>query len=70
MADEFRVLVSRTSVPTPAMDRLYAYLDPETPLMPEGSAEIPLDWRGVWLAAGALVGLVGLGAFVWKSRKE
>ncbi len=70
LADEFRVLVRQTSVPTPAMDRLYAYLDPETPLMPEGSAEIPLDWRGVWLAAGALAGLVGLGVLVWKSRKE
>jgi hypothetical protein len=45
------------------MDRLARYLNPTTPLLPDGSAEIPLDWGGVWLGLGALAGLVvaGLG---------
>ncbi len=29
IADEFRVLARSTSVPTPAMDHLYTYIDPD-----------------------------------------
>ena len=61
LADEFLALARTTSVPTPTIDRLYPHIAPETPLMPEGSAEIPLDWRGVWIGLGALAGaLAGL----------
>jgi 2-dehydropantoate 2-reductase len=60
LADEFRALARRTSVPTPAIDQLYAYFDPATSRMPEGRAEIPLDWRGVWLGLSALAGILGI----------
>jgi 2-dehydropantoate 2-reductase len=60
LANEFRALARRTSVPTPASERLYTFFDPATPRMPEGSAEIPLDWRGVWLGLGALAGILGI----------
>ncbi len=60
LADEFWALARATAVPTPAIDRLYQYVDPNTPTVPEGSAAIPLDYRGVWaaitLAAGVIVG--------------
>jgi ketopantoate reductase len=58
LADEFLALARSTSVPTPTIDRLYPHLDPNAPLMPEGSAEIPLDWRGVWIGMGALAGVL------------
>ena len=58
LADEFLALARSTAVPTPTIDRLYPHLDPEAPLMPEGSAEIPLDWRGVWIGLGALAWLL------------
>jgi 2-dehydropantoate 2-reductase len=58
IADEFRTLARKTSVPTPAMDRLYTYIDPATSPVPEGSARIPLNWRGVWLGLGGLAALV------------
>jgi 2-dehydropantoate 2-reductase len=54
LADEFLALARTTAVPTPLIDRLYLHFQPDAPLMPDGSAEIPLDWRGVWLGAGAL----------------
>jgi ketopantoate reductase len=57
LADEFLALARTSSVATPAIDRLYPYLDPDTPLMPEGSAEISMDWRGVWVGLGALAGV-------------
>ena len=53
LADEFLALTRNTSIPTPAIDQLYPYLDPNTPLMPEGSRQIPLKWGGL------LVGLCG-----------
>jgi 2-dehydropantoate 2-reductase len=60
LADEFRVLARQTPIPTPASERLYIYFDPAAPRVPEGSAEIPLDWRGVWLGLGALAGVLGV----------
>ena len=58
LADEFLALARTTAVHTPTIDRLYPHFDPEAPLMPEGSAEIPLDWRGVWIGLGALAWLL------------
>lgn len=58
LADEFLALARSTSVPTPAIDRLYPYLDPETPLMPEGSKEIPIRWGGL------VAWSVGLASFI------
>ena len=70
LADEFRTLTQTTNVPTPNIDRLYPYFDPETPLMPEGSQEIPLDWRGVWIGAGVLAAIVAAGVWLFKGRKS
>ncbi len=46
LAAEFRTLAQTTSVPTPAMDRLYTYIDPAVPPLSEGSAQISPSWRG------------------------
>ena len=46
LAEEFKSLVRASGVPTPVMDRLYTYLDPTVPLIPDGSAELALHWRG------------------------
>ncbi len=58
IAGELRELAQKTSVPTPAMDRLWGYFDPDTPTVPDGSSQIPMNRRGVWLGLGALVGFV------------
>lgn len=44
IADELRELTAKAGLPTPAMDRLYRYLDPAAEPVPDGSAEIPLGW--------------------------
>jgi 2-dehydropantoate 2-reductase len=64
LADEFRALALSTTVPTPAMERLYRYLDLTVPPVVQGSTKIPMDWRGVWMAMGLLAGVVAL----WKLR--
>jgi 2-dehydropantoate 2-reductase len=56
IADEFRALAKKTSVPTPAMDHLYQYVDPQVEPIADGSAEMPLSWSGVWMALGVLAG--------------
>lgn len=69
LTDEFLTLAQTTNVPTPNIDRLYPYLDPETPLLPDGSQDIPLDWRGVWIGVGALAAIVTVGMWLFKGRK-
>jgi 2-dehydropantoate 2-reductase len=59
---EFLALAERTSVPTPTIDRMLQYYAPDAPLVPDGSAEIPLHWGGLFLALGALAGLAAGGA--------
>jgi ketopantoate reductase len=72
LADEFLALARATLVPTPTIDRLYPHLDPDTPLMPEGSAEIPLRWGGVLVGVGVLTGALVSGGLMARKlfRKE
>jgi 2-dehydropantoate 2-reductase len=43
-ADEFRALCGTAATPMVAWDRLYAYIDPAVPTIPEGRATVPLRW--------------------------
>jgi hypothetical protein len=62
LADEFTALKQKTTVPTPAIDRLSIYFDPDAQPMPEGSAHLPLDWRFLRVIAGVLTGIL---VIVW-----
>jgi 2-dehydropantoate 2-reductase len=68
---EFMALARTTSVPTPTIDRLLRYYEPDAPLVPDGSAEIPLDWREVKIGLGVLAAaLAALGALSWRKRRN
>ena len=68
---EFMMLARTTSVPTPTIDRLLRYYQPDAPRVPDGSAEIPLDWRAVKIGLGVLVAaLVTVSVSVWLSRRK
>lgn len=68
---EFMTLARTTSVPTPTIDRLLRYYEPDAPLVPDGSAEIPLDWRAVKIAASVLAGVLAVvSASIWLSRRK
>lgn len=63
LTDEFLALAARTHVQTPAILELYPHFELDHPLIPDGSARIPLDWRGVWTSLAALfAGLLALRA--------
>jgi 2-dehydropantoate 2-reductase len=55
---EFLALARTTSVPTPTIDYLLRYYEPDAPQVRDGSAEIPLRWGGLLLMLGALVMVV------------
>jgi 2-dehydropantoate 2-reductase len=58
ICDEFKVLARSTSVPTPAMNRLFIYTDPDTQPVADGSTRIVMSWRGVGIVLSALVVLI------------
>jgi 2-dehydropantoate 2-reductase len=60
IAEEIRALAERTSVSTPAMERLYEYLDPSAEPVADGSSEISVNWNAVWIALGVLALLAAL----------
>jgi 2-dehydropantoate 2-reductase len=66
LANEFLAVARTTNVPTPNIDRLYLYFDPHTPLLPDGSRSISLDWRGVWIGAGVLAAVIAAGFWLFK----
>ncbi len=69
LAGEFRALIRESGVLTPAIDRLYPHLVGGLPAIPEGSAELPLNRRPVWIAAGAIAGALA-GAVLLGSRRR
>jgi hypothetical protein len=70
LADEFRRLIQQTNLPTPALDQLYAYRDPQKPALKKGSAQIPLDWRPIWLGGGILASMIVATILVLSRRKN
>jgi ketopantoate reductase len=70
LTDEFLALARRTSVPTPAIDQLYPHLDPETPLVPEGSKEIPLRWGGLVAWSVGFVSFISLFITIAKMKDD
>jgi 2-dehydropantoate 2-reductase len=60
LADEFKALALSTTVPTPAINRLYKYVDLTVPPVVQGSARIRMDWRGVWIGLGIFASLTAL----------
>ena len=64
LADEFRALTAARSIATPAIDRLYKYVDPSAEPIVDGSAELTLHWRGVWALGFAAV-LAVLISMLW-----
>lgn len=69
LAAEFMELRDASGVSTPAMDRLYSYIDASTPPILEGSAEIPLDWRSVGMELVAALVVGSALALVWAKRR-
>lgn len=71
LADEFKRLAARSGVPTPSMDLLASYIDPETPSLSEGSASLSQNWRGLWaIVGGAALLNLGLGLLITRGRKK
>jgi ketopantoate reductase len=51
---EFMTLARTTAVPTPTIDHLLQYYEPDAAKVPDGSAEIPLQWSSLLIGLGVL----------------
>jgi ketopantoate reductase len=70
---EFMALARTTTVPTPTIDRLLRYYEPDAARVAEGSAEIPLEWREVQIGLGMLATAAALSVAagsLWLSRRK
>jgi len=67
LIEEFMTLARTTSVPTPTIDHLLRYYEPDAPPVPDGSHQIPLRWDGLLAALGALALLIS-GGVLWIRR--
>jgi 2-dehydropantoate 2-reductase len=65
---EFMGLARTTRVPTPTIDRLLLYYEPDAPEVPDGSADFPLRWGGMFLMLAALALPVAGGARLARRR--
>ncbi len=68
LADEFQVLVEMAGVETPALNELYGYIDPARGTVPEGRAQLKLDWRSFW-GSVAVLGLMAALILWLRGRK-
>jgi 2-dehydropantoate 2-reductase len=48
LTQEFRSVVTAAGAETPLIDQLFHYYHPQTPPLPDGSREIPMNKRGLW----------------------
>ena len=64
LIEEFMALAHTTTVPTPTIDLLLQYYEPDAPQVPDGSAEIPLRWGGFVFALGTLSVLLAGGVLL------
>ncbi|MBN1220691.1 MAG: ketopantoate reductase family protein [Anaerolineae bacterium] len=67
---EFMVLARATPVPTPTIDLLLRYYEPDVPRVPDGSANIPLRWGGLLLGVGVLVTALVGGVLVMRKLRR
>jgi hypothetical protein len=51
---EFMALAGTRSVPTPIIDSLLRYYEPDAPHVLDGSVEIPLRWGGMFVVLNVL----------------
>ncbi len=68
IAGEFRFLARVVGASTPSMDYLYSFLNPDNPLMPEGKADLGLNWGSLWRGL-AFLALLGA-AVSWLRRRS
>jgi hypothetical protein len=67
LLEEYRQRIAPGRVPTPMLDRAVDHLNGSVPPLPDGSSEIPMDRRGVWIPGLALL---SLSAFLFYRRSR
>jgi len=64
---EFRFLARVVGASTPSIDYLYSFLDPANLPMPEGKADLALNWGSIWRGL-AFIAILGVAASWFRRR--
>jgi 2-dehydropantoate 2-reductase len=67
LLEAYRQRIAPGGVPTPMLDRAVDYAKGAIAPLPDGSSEIPMNWRGVWVPGLALL---SLGALLFYRRSR
>jgi 2-dehydropantoate 2-reductase len=60
LLDKYRRRVEPGGMATPTVERIAAHIAGVVPPLPDGSREMPMNWRGVWVAGLALLSFLAL----------
>jgi 2-dehydropantoate 2-reductase len=69
LAQEFSALAARANYAIPLLDFLYEFIQPAAPPIDEGSNQLAVNWRDVWLFIGGLAG-IWASFRLWKLRHQ
>jgi len=67
LAEDFEALARAAAVPTPAIQSLSRYIDPDFPVSADGSSDLAMDWGSVCIGLAALAGVLFVS---WLRRSE
>jgi 2-dehydropantoate 2-reductase len=70
LIEEYRGRVDPGGMATPTVGRIAAHVVRAVPPLPDGSSEVPMDWRGVWILAAAKLALVSLAVLLIRRRSR
>ena len=72
LAQEFQTFIEHSRLKTPNLDALFQVLHAEeSNTIPEGSKQMSLNWKPVWIGASLITGLIGvLSYFLSRKRKR
>jgi hypothetical protein len=68
LSADFRLIARAQCVPTPNLDILCTWMDPQEMPLQEGSAQVSMDWRAVWATTLALL-VVIFGYIGWRNGR-
>lgn len=60
---EYRQRVAPGGTPTPMLDRALEHIKGTRPPLPEGSNQMSMNWRGVWIMGAALLSFVAFALY-------
>ena len=70
LAGEFQSLMQQSGIKTPNLHYLYSSINQPAASVPEGSKQIALNWKPIWVSAGVLTALIGVVGYLMRHKGQ